>query len=137
MAVVYGWLAGMFIYRELKISHLFQVFARSGITTAVVMIIIANASLFGWIITREQLPQKVASLFAAVSNSAFIFLLLVGTVFESSAALIILNTPFAADCLPVWYRSYALRHHYYLQGMVTPPLGVNSICHMQYCRYSY
>jgi len=108
----------------------------SSITTATIMIIIANASTFGWIMTREQIPLKIAEAFMSISGgSPGLFLLLVnvlllfiGTMFETSAAIIIL-TPLL---FPISQQLGINPIHFGIiiivnlaVGMVTPPLGIN------------
>jgi len=61
VAVFYGLIVGLFIYREIKVKDLKDILASSAITTSVIMIIIANASLFGWIMTRERVPQMFST----------------------------------------------------------------------------
>lgn len=136
VAVFYGLIVGMFVYRELKLKDLKKIFAESTITTSTIMIIIANASTFGWIMTREQVPQKIAEVFMSVSGgSPVIFLLLVnillliiGTMFETSAALIILTPllfPIATKLgvNPIHFGMIMIVN--LAVGMVTPPLGIN------------
>ncbi len=136
VAVFYGLLVGVFIYKELNLSNIRKILAESSITTATVMIIIANASTFGWIMTREQIPQKIAEVFISFSGgSPIIFLLLVnilllfiGTMFETSAALIILTPllyPIAVKLGidPIHFGMIMIVN--LAVGMVTPPLGIN------------
>ena len=136
VAVFYGLIIGLFVYRELNIRNLKTILEESTITTATIMIIIANASTFGWIMTREQVPQKIAEAFMSLSGgSAGLFLLLVnilllfiGTMFETSAALIILTPllfPISAQLGidPIHFGMIMIVN--LAVGMVTPPLGIN------------
>lgn len=136
VAVFYGGVIGLFVYREIKISDLKKIFTESTITTATIMIIIANASTFGWIMTREQIPIKIAEAFLSISGgSPALFLLLVnvlllfiGTMFETSAAIIIL-TPLlfpisqSLGIDPIHFGIIMIVN--LAVGMVTPPLGIN------------
>ncbi|HBW38370.1 TRAP transporter large permease [Desulfosporosinus sp. BICA1-9] len=136
VAVFYGGFVGLFIYREIKITDLKKIFLESTLTTSTIMIIIANASTFGWIMTREQIPIKIAEVFMSASGGnplLFLFhvnilLLLIGTMFETSASIIIL-TPLL---LPVALQLGIDPIHFGMiiivnlaVGMVTPPLGIN------------
>jgi C4-dicarboxylate transporter DctM subunit len=135
VAVVYAFIVGVFVYREVKWKELIEVFAKSSITTSIIMIIISAAGLFGWILTREQVPQKVAAAFTTFSDSPIVFLLLVnllllfvGMFFETSAAIIILApllTPIAIalGIDPVHFGMIVIVN--LAMGMVTPPVGVN------------
>lgn len=135
VAVVYAFIIGVFVYKELKLKDLVNIFAKSSITTAIIMIIIANAGMFGWILTREQIPQEISAFFTSISDSPLVFLFLinlllwfVGMFFETSAAIIILApllTPvaMALGIDPVHFGMIMIVN--LAMGMVTPPVGVN------------
>jgi C4-dicarboxylate transporter, DctM subunit len=135
VAVFYSFIVGVFVYREMNWKRLIEIFSKSAITTSIIMIIIANAGMFGWILTREQVPQKVAAFFTAFSDSPYVFLIMVnilllfvGMFFETSAAIIILApllTPVAVSLGidPVHFGMIVIVN--LAIGMVTPPVGVN------------
>lgn len=135
VAVLYSFIVGVFVYREVTWKSLVEIFSKSAITTSIIMIIIANAGMFGWILTREQVPQKVAAFFTAFSDSPYVFLIMVnilllfvGMFFETSAAIIILApllTPvaMALGIDPVHFGMIVIVN--LAMGMVTPPVGVN------------
>ena len=61
------------------------------------LLIIGVSNLFAWIITTEQVPQRLTEFFSAVAPNALLFLLMVnllllmiGTFMESNALIIIL-----------------------------------------------
>lgn len=134
VAAVYGLLAGLFIYKELKISDLPRVFAQAAVTTSTVMLLIATASIFGWILTAEQVPQAVATYLVSLTESPMVLyalilvmLLIVGTFMETTASLIILSPVF----LPVIEQFGIDPVHFGVVmvtalaiGMLTPPLGI-------------
>lgn len=134
VAVVYGLFVALFIYRELTWADLPRIFAESGVTTGLVMLVVGMASIFGWILTSQQVPLAVANAFAAISSRPWFFLFLVnvaylviGSVFEVTAALI-MTVPIL---LPV-ARAYGIDPvHLGVVitanmgiGLVTPPVGI-------------
>lgn len=135
VAVVYGFIVGVLVYKELKISDLQMIFAKSGVSTAMVMLIISTAQVFGWILTSERIPDAIAKAFTSLSSNPYVFLLLVnvlllfvGCVMETNAAIIILTPIF----LPIATQLGINPVHFGIimvvnlaLGMVTPPLGVN------------
>lgn len=135
IAVLYAFIVGMFVYKEIKFSKILEILKQSGITTSVIMFIIASAGLFGWIITREGLPQIVAEFFIAISDNPIVFLLLVnlflivlGMFMETNASIIILApllTPVAIQfgIDPVHFGIIMIVN--LALGMCTPPLGIN------------
>ena len=134
VAALYGLFAGLFIYKELKLSDLPRVFAKSAVTTSTVMLLIATANIFGWILTAEQIPQSVATYLVSMTDSPavlygliVVMLLVVGTFMETTASLIILSPVF----LPVIKQFGIDPVHFGVVmvtalaiGMLTPPLGI-------------
>jgi len=96
--VLYAVLAGFFVYGELKPAHLWPILRDTAIMSGGVMLIVANASLFSWILAAERVPQLVAGAITAISREPWIVLLLinvlllfVGCIMETLAAIIILT----------------------------------------------
>ncbi|MEO9523048.1 MULTISPECIES: TRAP transporter large permease [Marinobacter] len=135
VAVVYALVVGGMMYRELTMAELWPIFRASVISTAAVMLIIAAAALFSFLITRSGLPREVAAWVTEVFNSPISFLLavnvmllIVGMFVETSAAILVLAPIFTP--IAVYYGIDPV--HFGLivvvnlaLGMFTPPLGVN------------
>ncbi|WP_153731475.1 TRAP transporter large permease [Sporosarcina obsidiansis] len=84
-------------YRELKLKDMPEILVNTVVNTATISFLIVTANLFGFIIAYEQIPQLVANSMLGLSENPLIFLLLVnifllliGTVLDGIAALIIL-----------------------------------------------
>ncbi|MBC7331393.1 MAG: TRAP transporter large permease [Synergistetes bacterium] len=97
IAIVYALILAMF-YREMKWEEFIQSIRETIITTASIMLIIAAASTFAWILTRERVPQEIAKwILANIPNKYMfllalnIFLLIVGMIMEGNAAIVILG----------------------------------------------
>lgn len=95
LAVVYGLVVSMFIYREINFEKLKEVLLQTGIVTGQVMIMVGMATVFGWILTREQVPQALASVINSLGGGKVLFLFLInisflflGAVLEGVPALI-------------------------------------------------
>ncbi|MGO4887501.1 TRAP transporter large permease [Anaerobacillus sp. MEB173] len=135
VAVVYGFIIGAFVYKQIKLKELREILVSSVITTSVILFIIATAGLFGTILTREQVPQSVANFIIGADLSPVmillfinLFLLLVGTFMETIASVIIL-TPIL---LPVVTSIGMDPIHFGIImivnlsiGLITPPVGVS------------
>jgi tripartite ATP-independent transporter DctM subunit len=83
-------------YRSLSWSAFYRVSLRTASTTGAILMIVSAATLFGWIIAREQGPQVVADAMLRVTENPVVFLLLVnvgllviGMLLEPVAALLI------------------------------------------------
>ncbi|HPJ25667.1 MAG TPA: TRAP transporter large permease [Synergistaceae bacterium] len=98
VAVAYALFIGFFVYRNLSIRDLWPLFMKMARTTGVVFLVIAAASILGWVLTIEQIPEKVATLMLSISTNKWIvmgmilaLLLFVGMFMDIAAALIILG----------------------------------------------
>ena len=134
VAVVYAFIVSFVVYREIRWKDLPKVLIDSVVTTSIIMLVIANSAIFGWILANHQVPQAVAQIFLSISSNKWviflminIFLLFVGTFMETTASLIIL-TPIL---LPLAVQVGIDPIHFGLVmvlnlviGLITPPLGV-------------
>ncbi|MBO6257877.1 MAG: TRAP transporter large permease [Succinivibrio sp.] len=96
VAIVYSLLLGV-IFREMTLKDVVKGMKETVLTSAAIMLIIAAASAFAWVLTKEKIPQYFTSLFVDRLNSAVVFLLCVnafllfiGMFIEGNAAMIIL-----------------------------------------------
>jgi tripartite ATP-independent transporter DctM subunit len=103
---VYALVVGIFVYREIRLNQLMDVCREALLTTAAVMLIVATAGAFSFVITLERLPQQLLGVVLSMSSEPFVILLLLnllllvmGTLLESTALLIIL-TPILAPLAP-------------------------------------
>jgi tripartite ATP-independent transporter DctM subunit len=94
----YSLLVGLFVYRELKFSQLWEVITEAALATAIVMLIISASNALGFYMTLEQIASRLATMLSAVTVNPLlmlvvinVFLLCVGMVLESVAALILLT----------------------------------------------
>lgn len=134
VAVFYAFLVSFFVYREVRWKDLPRVLIDSVVVTSIIMFVIANSAIFGWILANHQVPQAVAHIFLSITNNKWVllllinlFLLFVGTFMETTASLIIL-TPIL---LPMAVKVGIDPIHFGLVmvlnlviGLITPPLGV-------------
>ncbi|AXY44001.1 TRAP transporter large permease [Halomonas sp. JS92-SW72] len=135
VAVFYALVVGGLVYRELTLADLGPILRQSVLSTAAVMLIIAAAALFSFLISRSGLPREVAGWVTAVFDSPWTFLLAVnilllavGMFIETGAAILVLApilTPIAIQfgIHPVHFGLVMVVN--LALGMITPPLGVN------------
>jgi len=98
VAAAYAFLVGTLIYRGFSLRDTLGLLREAAQTTAVVLFIVAAASVFSLILSLEQLPQMLVGGLLAISDNAAvvllvvnILLLLLGTVFEGLALIVILG----------------------------------------------
>jgi C4-dicarboxylate transporter, DctM subunit len=135
VAVAYAFLIGVVVYREIPLHKLGQVFTRSALTTAIVMIIIGAAGLFGFLLTRLGVPGTVATFFDDANFNAIMFLIVVNILlfvmgmFIEAAAAILIVTPIILPLAiglgidPIHFGVIIVVN--LAVGLVTPPVGIN------------
>ncbi|WP_066152143.1 TRAP transporter large permease [Halalkalibacter krulwichiae] len=126
-------IVGFFLYRDLKIKDVPDILVNTAMTTATVTLLIAMANIFGWVLTFEGIPQMLAKTMTGITDSPLLFLLLtnlllllIGTVIDGIAALIILVPIF----LPM-INMYGIDPVHFgiiicinlTIGLLTPPVG--------------
>jgi tripartite ATP-independent transporter DctM subunit len=97
IAVAYALFVGGVIYRQLTFQDLYEMCVRTVRITGVIFLIIAAASILGWWMTFNQIPQAVANSFLAMSDDPNVIiamiialLLFIGLFMDINATLIIL-----------------------------------------------
>lgn len=134
VAVLYGLLIAMFVYRDLKLKQLPGLILQSAALSAAVMTIIGTASIFGWLVASANVPAQLAAWIKTITDQAWTFLILVnvmlmliGMFMESLAAILILvpvlmpiAISFGID--PVHFGLVVVMN--FAIGMVTPPYGI-------------
>jgi C4-dicarboxylate transporter DctM subunit len=134
IAVVYGLLVSCFVYKELELKDLIPIFFRASLNSAMIMLLIAAAAPFGWLMTILQLPQQASqALLTLTSNQSILYALmlvayLILGCFMETGAIILLVVPIFAPIAQqvgidlvqfgvVTVISLAI-------GMATPPVGI-------------
>jgi TRAP-type transport system large permease protein len=97
IAVFYALVVGGIIYRALTWQDLYEMLVRTTRITGVIFVIIASATILGWWMTFNQIPQAIAAGFLAVSDDPNVItamilalLLFIGLFMDINATLIIL-----------------------------------------------
>ena len=135
VAVVWSLIAGLFIYRELKFSDLFDIFVDSAKSSAMTLFIIATSTAFAWLFAYAGISAKMVNFVVGMNLNATMFclvvaiiLLIFGTFLEGIATCVLL--------VPVlWPIAKALGVNVVHFGMIvsianvvgtmTPPVAVN------------
>lgn len=96
LAVLTSLILGKFVYRELNWPHLRKAMLEGGISTGVVMLLVASSSLVGVYLTEQQLPQQLALQITNFTSNPYavlallnVFFLLIGCILHSAAAIIL------------------------------------------------
>lgn len=136
IAVVYSLGVAFFVYRSMDWKKFYRLVVGAGVTSSLIMFIIATSKLFGWGLAFYEVPEAVASALLGVAggNEAMVYLmilvivLLAGMVMETASALIILTPIF----LPTVIQMGGDLIHFGVMiavglaiGMATPPVAID------------
>ena len=101
VAVAYSLILAVAVYREVKLRDLPEILRQTGITTAVVMLLIAVSSAMSWIMTIANIPQTISSALISISDNRIVLLLIinllllaVGTFMDMTPAVLIFTPIF-------------------------------------------
>lgn len=134
IAVVYALVLGLLVFRLLRWRDLVAIAMRTTILTSALMLIISFASPLGHALARERVPQRIGEALFGISSNLIIvwllvivFLLIIGTFMEVSAALIVV-TPIIAPAM-VTLGADPLQVGVVMvlglgMGLITPPVGL-------------
>jgi len=134
VAVAYAFIIGFFVLKTLKLRDIPELLYQTGKTTGVVFLIIGSASIIGWILTMERVPETIAAAFLTVSDNPnvilfliLILMLIVGMFMDIAAALIILGPilhPIAVNNLGIHPVHFGIIMVLSLNiALMTPPVG--------------
>lgn len=126
-------IAGL-IYRRLSFKLLGELLLTTGVRTAVILLVVATASVFGWVLAAKNIPHQLGEWIFGLSTNKYVlllvlnlFLLFIGTFMDSLASIIILTPIF----LPVIQKAGIDPLHFgvifvmnVVIGLNTPPVGV-------------
>jgi C4-dicarboxylate transporter DctM subunit len=135
VAVVYSLFVTTVIYRELSLADLWRVLVNSAFLISQILMIVAGAGLYSWLLNTSGIPQQVVAGIEALHMAPWetlllinIGLLLAGSFLEPAPAILIL-TPLL---LPIVVASGVNPIHFGIImavnlsiGLYTPPFGLN------------
>lgn len=122
-----------FCYRTVKVRDLPKMFSETVMTTAAIMLIVSSASLLGYVLARERVPQELSELVLGFTDNGTVFLLLVallmlilGTVVDPTAVLvlvvpILMPIGLRLDVDPIVLGVLMILS--LMIGLLTPPVG--------------
>ena len=133
IASILAFVIGFIVYRSIKPADLPSIFSAVAVNTATITGLIGMASVFGWALSFESVPDMMVEAMSGLTDSPFLFLLLVyalvivlGMFLESISVMIvivpiILPAAMSLGIDPIHFGvviSLAT-----LIGLVTPPVG--------------
>ena len=135
VAVIYSFIVGKFVYKELTFDALRETLFSTAKTTGIILLIIMNAGIFSWILTQQGIASQLTEMAIGFTTNKYVMLLIINIVFlmagcvmDNTSALyiivpIILPIARALD-INLIHLGVILVLNLSI-GQVTPPVGPN------------
>jgi hypothetical protein len=134
VTVAYALLISWLFYRELTWPRLLEAGIETLRSSAGILLIVAVAALFGWVLSVEQVPQAMTQLMLSISTDPYallllvnVLLLIVGMFLDSTTAILVIapiiaKPMMAAGVDPVHLGMVVIFN--LMIGLLTPPMGL-------------
>ncbi len=135
VGVFYGLFVGVFIYKTLKFKDIVELLVETGIASAVVMLVVAFAGIFGWAMTTLGIVEKISTAALAITDNPLVLLLilngllLVAGMLLDAISIMYLILPLLMPIMahynwdPIWFGVMMTVN--LAIGQITPPVAVN------------
>jgi C4-dicarboxylate transporter DctM subunit len=135
VAVFYALLVGMLYYKSIKLKDIPRILKGSSVTCATILLIIGNVSCFSFVLTREQIPEYLATLAVQNISTAWQFILVANIIYifagmlENGSSAILLLAPILHPIAlklgidPIFFGAMTVAN--LAIGMITPPMAAS------------
>ena len=135
VASVYALAVGGVIYRTLSLRGLYECLADSAAGSSVVMLVVAYAGLFGWVVTVDDLIGHYSGALLGLSSNQWVILavimlvVLIAGMFMDAVTIMFICLPIFLPVMrelnwdPVWFGVLVMVN--LAIGLITPPVGIN------------
>ena len=135
IAVIYGLFVGLFVYKEIKLFDLWQILIDASVGSAIVMFIIAFASVFSWVLTTSHFAKDLSMQILSLTSNKIIILLLINAIllvagcFIDAASAFYIFLPIMLPVIrqigvdPIVFGVFMTMN--LAVGMTTPPVGLD------------
>ena len=135
VAAAYALVVGFFVKKTLKLRDLPEILRRTVVISSTVLFVIGTAIAFGWILSMEQIPQKIASSIVGLGGGNFyatflvfnIILFIAGMFLDTIISIVLLAPILIATGLQVGIHPLHLAIVVCMNlaiGLIHPPLGL-------------
>ncbi len=133
IAAIYSLFVGLFVYREISLKNLYPLFLAAAKTTAIVLFLVAAASVSAWLVTAVNIPQQLGDVLRPFMENKMLLMvilmllgLVMGTVLDFTPNILIM-TPVLIPIVreagidPVYFGVMYIMNQ--CLGLITPPVG--------------
>jgi tripartite ATP-independent transporter DctM subunit len=133
-ASIYALILGMLVYGEIKPADLPRILWETAQNTIQVLFIVAAASIFGFLLVRQQVPMALVEGMMSVSSTPWVILLVINVIllilgcFMEAIAIMLLTVPIFMPMItrvgvdPVHFGVLLTLN--LMIGLLTPPVGM-------------
>jgi C4-dicarboxylate transporter DctM subunit len=134
VAVVYGLLVGFLVYGNIHLAALKTAVLDTILTTGIILFILGTATVSGWVVASERMPEKMAEFLLSLTKDPYLILLIINVIlfiagmFMDTGVAIILLGPILG---PVAVQMGVHPLHFAIVmcvnlsfGLITPPVGL-------------
>lgn len=135
VAVIYSFIVGAFIYKELTLDKFRETLFETAKTTGIILLIIMNAGIFAWVLTQQGIASDLTEMALDLTRNKYVMLLLINVIFliagcvmDNTSALFILVPILMPIAQALGIDMIHLGVVIILNlsiGQVTPPVGPN------------
>lgn len=132
-AVLWSFICAFFIYRDVKLSKYYAIATAAIKTLSTIMILLAAANAFGWVVAYLRIPNRVAAAILSVTDNRYMIIILINLVIlflgciMSVSSILLIVTPIVVPILTAL--DYSLVQFGVVMilnlgiGLLTPPVG--------------
>lgn len=133
ISTLYAFIITFFVYKEIPLSHFTKILKKSLNTLSIVLMLIASAGTFGFVITYLKVPMFVANTILGFTSNPIIILLLINLILlflgmiMGMASIIVIMTPILLPIVaqigvdPIQFGAILILNCGI--GLLTPPVG--------------
>lgn len=133
VAALWSFICAFFIYRDVKLSKYYSIATSAIKTLSTIMILLAVANAFGWVVAYLRIPNKVAAAILSITDNKYMIIILINLVIlflgciMSVSSILLIVTPIVVPILVAL--DYSLVQFGVVMilnlgiGLLTPPVG--------------
>ncbi len=135
VACVYAFIISVFVYKELTVAQVYEIFKKSAVSSAVVLFVVSLSAPFAWFMTNQNIPTLIATSVLGLFSNKVALLLMINLIllflgcFLETQSIILLVTPILLPiATSLGLSPIALGIIIIINtsiGMITPPMAVN------------
>ena len=135
VACVYAFIISVFVYKELTLKDIYEIFRKSTVSSAVVLFVVSMSAPFAWFMTNQNIPTFIASSVLGLFTNKVALLLMINVIllflgcFLETQSIILLVTPILLPiAASLGLSPVALGIIIIINtsiGMITPPVAIN------------